>query len=68
MQAATERKTAAKAVAKTAAKSMSQADKEFEAMKAYMKKVTSSKKAATTFLEDAGIIDRNGRLAKQYRS
>lgn len=63
MQAAIERKSAAKAVAQP----MSQADKEFAAMQAYMKKVTSSKKAAQAFLQDAGIIDRNGRLAKPYR-
>ena len=64
MQAAIERKPAAKAVVKP----LSQADKELAAMKAYMKKVTSSKKAATAFLEKAGVIDKNGRLAKQYRS
>ena len=46
---------------------MTQADKEFEAMQAYMKKVASSKKAAQTFLEDAGIVDKQGRLAKPYR-
>jgi hypothetical protein len=46
---------------------MTQADKELAAMKAYMKKVTSSKKAAQAFLQDAGIVDRNGRLAKPYR-
>lgn len=64
MQAALVRKsTAVRAVARP----MTQADKEFEAMQAYMKKVTSSKKAAQTFLEDAGIVDKQGRLAKPYR-
>lgn len=64
MQATTERKTAAKAVAQP----MSKADKELAAMKAYMKKVNRSKKSATEFLEAAGIFDKNGRLAKQYRN
>jgi nitrate reductase beta subunit len=63
MHAALERK----ATARAAAQPMTQADKELAAMKAYMKKVTSSKKAAQAFLQDAGIVDRNGRLAKPYR-
>jgi hypothetical protein len=63
MHAALERK----ATARAAAPPMTQADKELAAMKAYMKKVTSSKKAAQAFLQDAGIVDRNGRLAKPYR-
>jgi nitrate reductase beta subunit len=63
MQAAIERKSATKADARP----MTQADKEFEAMKVYMKKVTRSKKAAQAFLESAGIIDKQGRLAKPYR-
>ena len=61
--AATERKSAAKADLRR----MTHADKELEAMTAYMKKVTSSKKAAQTFLENAGIVDKQGRLAKPYR-
>lgn len=61
--AATERKSAAKGETRT----MTHADKELVAMTAYMKKVTSSKKAAQTFLESAGIIDKQGRLAKPYR-
>lgn len=46
---------------------MTHADKELEVMTAYMKKVTSSKKASQTFLENAGIVDKQGRLAKPYR-
>lgn len=46
---------------------LSDADKELRAMKAYMKKITSSKKQAEGFLERAGIIDKKGELAKQYR-
>jgi len=63
MQAAIERKPAAKAMAKP----MTQADKELAAMKAYMKKVSRSKESATAFFEQTGVIDKNGRLAKQYR-
>jgi hypothetical protein len=63
MQTATDRKTALKA----ASRPMTHADKELEAMTAYMKKVTSSKKASQTFLENAGIVDKQGRLAKPYR-
>lgn len=44
------------------------AGRELKAMKAYMKKVTSSKKAAQSFLEQAGIVDKSGKLAKHYRS
>lgn len=65
MQFAIERKAS---VSRLATKPLSQADKELEAMKVYMKKVSRSKKAAQTFLEDAGIVDKQGRLAKQYRS
>lgn len=61
--AATERKSAVKA----APRLMTHADKELEVMTAYMKKVTSSKKASQTFLENAGIVDKQGRLAKPYR-
>ena len=64
MQAALVRKSSA---VRAVNRPMTQADKEFEAMQAYMKKVASSKKAAQTFLEDAGIVDKQGRLAKPYR-
>jgi len=64
MQAVAERKSAAK----VRAKPESQADKELKAMKAYMKKVSSSKKEAVSFLENAGFIDKNGNLTKPYRS
>ena len=63
MRAAAERKS----VPKGEVRPMTHADKEMAAMTAYMKKVTSSKKAAQTFLENAGIIDKQGRLAKPYR-
>lgn len=49
------------------ARPLSDADKELRAMKVYMKKITSSKKQAEGFLERAGIIDKKGALAKQYR-
>jgi nitrate reductase beta subunit len=61
--AATERKSAASA----APQRVTHANKELEAMTAYMKKVTSSKKASQAFLENAGIVDKQGRLAKPYR-
>lgn len=63
MQSAIERKPVAKAVVKP----MTQADKELAAMKAYMKEVSRSKESATAFLEQTGVIDKNGRLAEQYR-
>lgn len=65
MQFAIERKVP---VSRLATKPLSQADKELEAMKVYMKKVSRSKKAAQTFLEEAGNVDKQGRFAKQYRS
>lgn len=52
----------------SAPKPLSKADKELKAMKAYMKKINSSKKTAEEFLRSTGIIDKNGQLAKQYRS
>jgi len=64
MQATAERTSATK----TQVKPLSKADKELNAMKAYMKKVNSSKKTAEDFLRSTGIIDKNGQLAKQYRS
>lgn len=64
MEATAERESASK----TRSKPMSQADKELKAMKAYMKKITSSKKQAEGFLQRAGIVDTKGELAKQYRS
>ena len=54
-------------VSKSRAKPMTKAEKELKVMKAYMKKVTSSKKQAVGFLERAGIIDKKGELAKPYR-
>lgn len=65
MQEAPARKRAA---THAAAAPMSNADRELEAMKAYAKKITSSKKRAVTFLEQAGIVDKDGRLAKPYRA
>lgn len=65
MQEAPARK---RAVARVTAAPMSNAERELEAMKAYAKKITSSKKRAVTFLEQAGIVDENGRLAKPYRA
>lgn len=53
---------------RSSAQPLSHADKEFEAMKAYMAKVTKSKKAAQAFLKDAGIVDTEGALAKPYRT
>jgi hypothetical protein len=53
---------------KPRARPLTKAEKELKAMKAYMKKVNSSKKTAEEFLRSAGIIDKNGELAKQYRS
>lgn len=64
MQATTERKRAVKATAAP----MSKADKELADMKAYMKKVSRSKKSATEFLLRGGVIDKNGVLAEHYRS
>jgi hypothetical protein len=64
MQATIERKRASKAVAVP----MSKADKELADMKAYMKKVSRSKKSATEFLLRGGVIDKNGVLAEHYRS
>lgn len=64
MQATAERGSATK----TRSKPMSQADKELKAMKAYVKKITSSKEDSVAFLQRAGILDKKGELAKQYRS
>lgn len=55
-------------ITKTQGRPLSKADKELSAMKVYIKKVTSSKKQAVSFLERSGIIDKKGVLAKQYRS
>ncbi len=64
MQATTERKHSVKATAAP----LSRADKELADMKAYMKKVSRSKKSATEFLVRGGVIDKNGVLAEHYRS
>lgn len=64
MQATAERTSATK----TRARPLTTAEKELKAMKTFMKKATSSKKQAEEFLRRAGIIDKNGDLAKQYRS
>lgn len=50
------------------AEPLSKAEKELNAMKAYMKKVNSSKKTAEDFLRRTGVIDKNGELAQQYRT
>lgn len=63
MDAVVERKGATK----SRARPISQADRELEAMKAYLRKVTSSKKKSIEFLKDAGVLNRSGELAKQYR-
>lgn len=64
MEATVERKGATK----PRARKLTVAEKELKAMEAYMKKVTSSKKASVAFLKRAGIIDDKGELAPQYRS
>ncbi|MBS0316744.1 MAG: hypothetical protein JSR49_06430 [Proteobacteria bacterium] len=40
---------------------------ELEAMRASIKQVTSSKRAAKAFLRGAGVLDKQGRLTKPYR-
>jgi len=44
------------------------AEQEIKAMKAYAKKISSSKDDALDFLVRAGIATKNGQLAKPYRS
>jgi hypothetical protein len=40
---------------------------QLEAMRAYARQVTSSREAAAEFLRGAGVLDKQGRLAKPYR-
>lgn len=49
-------------------KKLTQAEKELRAMEAYIKKVTSSKKQAVAFLTRAGVLDKKGEIAPQFRS
>lgn len=53
---------------KTQAKQLTETEKELRAMQAYVKEITSSKERAEAFLLGAGIVDKQGQLAKQYRS
>ncbi len=53
--------------AKIKAQPLTDAEKELRAMQAYTKEITSSKARAEAFLLEAGIIDKKGQLAKQYR-
>lgn len=47
---------------------LSKVDREIAEIEAYVKKVSSSKQKAIAFLKDAGILNKNGELAKQYRN
>lgn len=47
---------------------LSKVDKEIAAIDAYVKKISKSKEASLAFLQKAGILDKNGELAKHYRS
>ena len=47
---------------------LSKVDKEIAAIDAYVKKISKSKEASLEFLQKAGILDKNGDLAKHYRS
>ena len=53
---------------KTQAKQLTETEKELRAMQAYIKQITSSKEQAEAFLLGAGIVDKQGHLARQYRS
>lgn len=50
------------------AATLSVAEQELKAMKAYAKKIASSKEDSIAFLQRAGILDKKGELAKPYRS
>jgi hypothetical protein len=50
------------------AATLSVAEQELKVIKAYAKKISSSKKDSIAFLQRAGILDRKGDLAKPYRS
>lgn len=52
---------------KIQAQQLTETEKELRAMQAYIKEITSSKKRAEAFLLSAGIVDKQGQLAKQYR-
>ena len=47
---------------------VSRVDREIQEIDAYVKKISSSKEKAIAFLKDAGILDKKGELAKQYRN
>ena len=49
------------------AQQLTETEKELRAMQAYIKEITSSKEQAEAFLLGAGIVDKQGQLAKQYR-
>lgn len=59
---------ARKRTAKPDVSTLSRTDQELAAMEAYIVKITSSKKEAVGFLKRAGIVDKDGRLAKPYRA
>lgn len=47
---------------------LSVAEQELKDMKAYAKKIASSKADSLAFLQRAGIVNKKGELAKPYRS
>lgn len=47
---------------------LSVAEKELKDMKAYVKKIASSKEDSLAFLQRAGIVNKKGELTKPYRS
>jgi hypothetical protein len=49
-------------------KPLTRIDKEIAEMDAYVKKIASSKKKSIAFLKRAGILNKKGKLAKQYRN
>jgi len=53
---------------KRTATNLSVAEQELKAMKAYIKKVTSSPADSRALLQRAGIIDEKGGLTEPYRS
>lgn len=56
-----------KRATKIKAQQLTEVEKELRAMQAYIKQITSSKEQAEAFLLGAGIVDKQGHLAKQYR-
>lgn len=67
MNETVERPKVAKPRKRTTVK-LSVAEQELKAMKAYVKKISSSKEDSLDFLQRAGIADKKGGLAKPYRS